>query len=346
MILRPIRPEEKDIYNQAVDHPLQSWEWGEFRTLTGIKVERVGLFDQGKLKKGLQVTFHPIPVLGGTAGYFPKGYMPDAEQLAALKQLAKQHRAYFIKLEPNVAARVGNGTSAHPQVVDFLQQQGVVPGRPLFTKYTFVLDLTETEETLFANLHSKTRYNIRLAYKKGVTIVENTSEEGMDIYLEILAETTKRQGFYAHKPEYFKKLWQSLGNSGMMKIFHAVYQDTVLSSWVVFLFHDTLYYPYGASRSVHRDVMANNLMMWEVIKYGQSQGLKKFDMWGSLGPEPDPKHPWFGFHKFKQGYNAQLTEFIGTFDLVTNPIMYKIFRVGDTARWQLLRLKARLSQNE
>src|SRR5689334_13273338 len=102
MLLRPLREEEKEIYNSVVGHPLQSWQWGEFRKLTGIEVERVGFFEGNTLKEAFQVFFHPIPKISKTAGYFPKGYMPNEEQLNAAKQLGKKHNALFIKLEPNI----------------------------------------------------------------------------------------------------------------------------------------------------------------------------------------------------------------------------------------------------
>lgn len=343
MLLRPLREEERAIYNQAVNHPLQSWEWGEFRSKTGLQVARVGFFDQNKLQKGLQVTFHPIPVLGMNAGYFPKGFMPDEEQLATLAQLAKQNNALFIKLEPNVGQRVG-APSAHHQIGDFLTKNGAQAGRPLFTKYTFQLDLTPSEEKLFENLNSKTRYNVNLAQKKGVQIIENSTEDGLETYVKILGETTARQGFYAHSPEYFRTMWQTLGQSGMMRIFQAVYDNQVLVSWIMFVFNGVLYYPYGASRDLHRDVMASNLMMWEMIRFGKAQGCRMFDMWGSLGPEPNPRDPWFGFHRFKKGYGGELVEFIGTFDLVYNQPLYKLFRIVENVRWSLLRLKARLKR--
>lgn len=341
-MLRPLREDERLFYNQVVNHPLQSWEWGEFRAKTGLKVARIGFFDNNKLSKALQVTFHPIPGFGGkTVGYYPKGFMPDAEQLAALKQLGTQHNALFIKLEPNIAEKVGV-PSGHNKIAQFLESHGAVPGRPLFTKYSFQLDLKQSEEQLLANLNSKTRYNVQLAQKKGVQIVENTTEDGMNTYSAILAETTKRQGFYAHTENYFKQMWQSLGSSGIMRIFEARYENTVVVSWVLFLFNGVLYYPYGASRSVHRDVMASNLMMWEAIRFGKANGCHMFDMWGSLGPEPDENDPWFGFHRFKKGYGGDLVEFIGTFDLVMDPGLYKIFRLAENVRWKLLRLKNKL----
>lgn len=343
MLIRPLRDEERTLYNSVVNHPLQSWEWGEFRKQTGLEVERIGFFDNGQLKKGLQVTFHPIPHLNKMAGYFPKGYTPDEEQLAALQQLGKQHNALFIKLEPNVAHPTESAESHYP-LAKFLTDHEAQPGKPLFTKYTFQLDLTPDEETLFGNLNSKTRYNVNLAHKKGVEIVEHTSEEGLETYLKIQAETTSRQGFYAHSDDYFRTMWRALGNSGMMRIFHATYQGQVIVTWIMFIFNGVLYYPYGASSSAHRDVMASNLMMWEMIRFGKANGCTQFDMWGSLGPEPNEKDPWFGFHRFKKGYGGVLVEFVGTFDLVLDNRFYGLFRLADDWRWKFLRLKARLNQ--
>lgn len=340
MLIREVRLEEKNSFDAVVGHPLQSWSWGDFRKKNGQIVERIGFYDNGQLKKAIQVTFHTIPKLNRYVGYFPRGFMPDEEQLSALKQLAEKHKALFIKMEPNIAQKIGT-PSAHANIHQFLTDRGALLGRPLFTKYTFQLDLTKSEEELFQNLSSKTRYNVRLALKKGVQIIEDTTQEGMERYLEILKETTTRQGFYAHTPEYFQTMWENLGHSGMMRIFHAVYEDTILTSWVMFEFNGVLYYPYGASRSIHRNVMASNLMMWEMIKFGKNQGCTMFDMWGSLGPESDPKHPWSGFHRFKEGYGGDQMEFLGTYDIVYQPFMYKLFKLAETIRWQILRFKAK-----
>ena len=88
--------------------------------------------------------------------------------------------------------------------------------------------------------------------------------------------------------------------------------------------------------------MASNLMMWEAIKLGKKHGCKMFDMWGSMGPEPDQRDPWYGFHRFKQGYGGQLTEFVGTYDLVVNKLPYRIYTLADKLRWMGLKLLAKL----
>jgi peptidoglycan pentaglycine glycine transferase (the first glycine) len=86
--------------------------------------------------------------------------------------------------------------------------------------------------------------------------------------------------------------------------------------------------------------MAPTLLMWEVIKYGQSLGLKSFDMWGCLGPDASAAAPGFGFHRFKQGFGGQLNEYIGTYDLIINPFLYFLYNFVDKIRWKILRLKA------
>lgn len=338
MLIREILPQEQALFNQVVKHPLQSYQWGEFRKQTGVQVERLGFFVNGEIKQALQVTFHKLPIINRFVGYFPKGDAPDDNQMAALQQLAKKYNALYIKMEPNVKKPLDQKPDDNPHI-KALKKFQIEEGRALFTKYTFELDLTLSEEILMSKQSSKTRYNIKLASKKGVQIVEDSSERGLEDYLKILAETTKRQGFYAHTPDYFRKLWATLKDSGMMHIFKAVYENKVLVVWIVFVFNGVLYYPYGASSIVHREVMASNLMMWEVIRFGQAQACKSFDMWGSLGPEPDPKNPWYGFHRFKKGYGGELVEFIGSYDLVNDYPMYKLYILAEDLRWKFLRLK-------
>src|SRR4029079_4006527 len=108
-------------------------------------------------------------------------------------------------------------------------------------------------------------------------------------------------------------MWETLKDKSEKQLsahlFIAEFEKQVLAAWILFVYDDVLYYPYGSSSNEHREVMASNLMMWEAIKFGKKLDLKKFDMWGALGPEPDEHDPWFGFHKFKQGYGSKLVEY-------------------------------------
>ena len=316
-------------------HPLQSKEWGVFREKTGIKVIRVN---------DLQLTIHPIPHTKYTLGYLPKGPMPTKQMLDALKQIGKAENCVLIQLEPNVE----NTKNLKSEIKNL----GLIPAaHPLFTNYTFILDLTKSEEELLKNMHPKTRYNIRIAEKKGVKIIEDNSDKTFEEYLRLTKETTQRQSFYAHSEHYHRLMWKTLKTSNFKlktendyeltaHLFIATYNNAVLVAWIVFVLGDTLYYPYGASSSNYREVMASNLMMWEVIKFGKKLGLKKFDMWGAMGPNPDTKDPWFGFHRFKEGYGGKLTEFVGSYDFIINKPMYLVYKLLNKVRWIILRLKA------
>ena len=198
-------------------------------------------------------------------------------------------------------------------------------------------------------MHPKTRYNIRVAEKRGVKVVEDNSAKTFEAYLKLTKETTQRQNFYAHSEHYHRLMWEVLKSKNNEKelannlltahLFKATYSNEVLVAWVLFVLGDTLYYPYGASSNNHREVMASNLMMWEAIKFGKKLGLKKFDMWGALGPNPDIKDPWYGFHRFKEGYGGKLTEFVGSYDFVIDRKMYFVYKLLNRIRWAILRLK-------
>ena len=318
-------------FNKHANHPLQAFEWGQFREKTGVKVVR---------GKDFQLTIHKIPNMPWNIGYLPKGNLPDKKLIEELKKIGKENNCIFIQLEPNIPSSMINGKWSMINLVP--------AARPLFTKYTFVLDLTKSEQELLAGMHPKTRYNIKVAEKHGVKIIEENSDEAFKTYLKLTIETTKRQKFYAHTQDYHKLMWQTLKivnhKSSIINpdrltahLLLAKYKNETLVAWILFTFKDTLYYPYGASSDQHRETMASNLMMWEAIKFGKKLGLAKFDMWGALGPNPDQKDPWYGFHKFKQGYGAELIEFIGSYDLVISPVLYNLYKIADKIRWFLLK---------
>lgn len=342
MLIREVQEEEKEEYNKIVAHPLQSWEWGEFRLKTGLKVVRLGVYDGQKLISGYQLTIHSIPHTPYSIGYLPKGPTPNIEMLESLKKIAKQYNCLFVKLEPNI--------TPNPQIHEFLLANNCRLGRPLFTKYTFTLDLTKSEEELSKQMKEKTRYNTRLAQRQGVTVTEDNSPKAFENYLKLSKETTTRQKFYAHDEKYHRLMWETLQPAGLAHLLAAKYRPAnalntnyqILTTWVLFLFNNVLYYPYGASSSQNREIMASNLMMWEAIRWGKTHGAKLFDLWGALGPNPDPKDPWYGFHRFKEGYGATLTESIGTYDLVLNPTLYSLYNVIDKIRWIFLKIKGRL----
>ena len=116
------------------------------------------------------------------------------------------------------------------------------------------------------------------------------------------------------------------GHSGHILV--AYYQDQPLVVYQLWYFKDQIYYVYGGSSEIHRNLMAANLLMWEAIKLGKKLGAKQFDMWGSLPPNYDQNHPWAGFTKFKEGYGTKFTELVGSYDLLINPFLYQLYNYG------------------
>lgn len=306
---------EKEQFNKRAFHPLQSWEWGEFRKIWGNKVVR---------KNNLQIIFSYIPKTPWKIGTVIKGPSPTKEMLENLKKIGKDEKAIFIKLEPNVLI--------NEKDVNLLKRY-CVSGKRLFTLTSFWIDLTKSEEELLTNFTPKTRYNIKLAQKRGVTVKEDNSDIAFEKYLALTRETTQRQNFFAHTEKYHRDMWNILNKAKIAHLLTATYQGEIITTWILFSWHDFLYYPYGASTEKYKNVMANNLMMWEAIRLGKGLGLKTFDLWG--------REEGKGFTKFKEGYNPKVVKFLGSWDLIISPIYY-LYRIAEFIRWLFLRIPAKL----
>lgn len=298
--------------DKIATHPLQTSAWAEFRKGWGneIFITKYGL-----------LTIHKVPFFDKKIGIFEKGPSPTKEILEDLKKLD----LIFVKLEPNVQKSEG--------LVQLMKNSGAVPGKTVFTPTTFWIDLTPSEEDLMKNFSSKTRYNIRLAMRRGVKTKEDNSYKAFEKYLALTRETVSRQGFYAHTEKYHKLMWKILRKANIAHLLTATYKGEIITTWILFAWKNFLYYPYGASSQKYKNVMANNLMMWEAIKLGKKLGATTFDLWG--------REEGKGFTKFKEGYNPKVIEFLGTWDIVINRPLYFIYKIAEKIRWPVLKLAAK-----
>lgn len=294
-------------------HPLQTTKWGEFRREWGNIVE----FSNAGL-----IIFSKIPHTNYTIGTLIRGTRPSKTDLDTIQKKAKKHSAIFVKLEPNVLRE--------KKLESSFRKWGLVQGKTLFTPTSFWIDLKLSEDELLKSFTSKTRYNIRLAQRYGVEVKIDNSDEAFEKYLKLTEETNKRQGFYSHTTKYHKLMWKHLKGS-VANLITATYNNEIVSTWILFNNKDFLYYPYGASTDKYKEIMANNLMMWEAIKLGKKLGCKTFDLWG--------REEGKGFTKFKEGYNPKIVEFIGSWDLIINKPFYYLYQIADRIRWFILRLK-------
>lgn len=301
-------------------HPLQTREWGEFRKEWGNEI----IFEKDNL-----IIFSKIPHTKFTIGTVMKGSNIARSNLATIRKVAQENNSIFIKFEPN-STKATLGTAKFNKLIDNFKKWGFVKGKPLFTPTTFWIDLLRPEEDILKSFSSKTRYNIRLAQKHGVKIQIDNSDIAFEKYLELTTETNKRQGFYSHTPRYHKLMWKHLKNK-IAHLLTATYKGEIVSTWILFAYDGFLYYPYGASTDKYKEIMANNLMMWEAIKFGKKLGCETFDLWG--------REEGKGFTKFKEGYNPKVVEFIGSWDLVINKPLYYLYRFAEKIRWFILKLR-------
>ena len=324
---------DKSLWNRCAPHPMVSWEWGEAREKMGKKVVRVLEGSLDSPQNVFQLTFHPIPYTPYTVAYMPRTHIPSPEVLAYLQENCQKEKAVFIKIEPYVSKKdvVANQLEAFYSSV-------TKSSHPLFPEWTQILDIEKSEEDLLNSMKPKWRYNIRLAQKKGVEIREMTSDEGFKIFADLYFQTTNRQSYKGHNTYYHKVIFDILKDS-MSHILIAFYEGKPLSAYHLFLFNDTLYYPYGGSSEEHKNVMASNLLMWETIQFGKAHGAKRFDMWGSLPPtyaEDGADGGWGGFTRFKEGFGTEFVQFIGSYDYIINPILYSMYNAAHIIRRKLI----------
>lgn len=313
-------------FNKKAGHPLQTWEWGEFRESAGNEVLHT---DHGL------ITVHHIPFTSYKVGAFIRGPKPTAKMIQDFKSLGKKEKLIFIKLEPFI--------KKDNAAIKLLRKNGSVPGKTLFTPTSFWIDLKRSEDELLKSFHPKTRYNIRYAERKGIEVIEDNSREAFENYIRLMRETVERQKFYAHSEKYHRLMWEYLNEKlianreePIARLLIAKHEGEVLTAWIVFVWKDFLYYPYGAWSGKKQNLQPNSAMMWAAIKLGKSLDLTTFDLWGREGGK--------GFTRFKEGFNPQVVEFLGTWDLVINKPLYYLYRTTEAIRWPLLRLKSKLSK--
>lgn len=327
MELKLIGEEQKDEYNRAVTHIVQSWEWGQFRKNLGTKLLRYGLYEGGKLKIAFHLSFHQIPYTRCFVGYLAKGPIPNRALKEALLKIGREQNCAFIKVEPNIESSV----ISH-QTID---KEFKKSPKPHFTKYNYIVDLTQSEEKLLGNMHPKFRYNIKLAQKHGVWVEERTDDKAFEIYLKLFFETCKRQNYFGHNPNYHRQIWNILKAAGQARLLIAFYAppgsklSLPLNAWLLVNFYDTLYYPYGGSAAEYKNVMATNLTAWEGVKLGQKLKLKYFDLWGAAPPNASENDPYHGFTRFKAGLGGRLVTYTDTYDLIFNPLIFWAFTLVD-----------------
>jgi lipid II:glycine glycyltransferase (peptidoglycan interpeptide bridge formation enzyme) len=338
-------------------HILQSWEWGEFKGRYGWSARRFVWTDAlGQPAAAAQVLRRRIgpPTsslrLPTSILYVPKGPLLDwgdeslrARVLDDLQSLACRERAIFIKTDPDVPAPswppssfVSGGDEGG--ITADLQRRGWRFSRDQIQfRNSVTLDLRQSEADLLAGMKQKTRYNVRLAEKKGVR-VRPGSHADLDLLYRLYAETSVRDGFVIRSADYYRDAWGSFIEAGLAQPFVAEVEGEPVSALILFKFARTAWYLYGMSREAHREKMPNHLLQWEAVRWAKTNGCETYDFWG-VPDEFTEADPMWGVWKFKEGFGGQIVRGIGAWDYAPSPRLYRLVtvilpRVLDVMRWR------------
>lgn len=324
-------------------HLLQTWEWGQEKKAYGWNPTPVTWSDaKGKITAAALILEKDVRIGGFSAGlrilYVPRGPILDwsdhelrNEVLADLQAIAKKRRAIFVKIDPEV--QVGAGIPGKDQSEDNptgltikneLEANGWVFSQDQIQfRNTAWLDLTGSEDDWLARMHQKTRYNLRLAQKKGVTVRRGVTNDLPALY-KIYAETSVRDGFVIRDSYYYLNLWQHFIEMGMADPLIAEVDGQAVAGLILFHYRKRAWYLYGMSREIHREKMPNYLLQWEAMKYARDKSCSIYDLWGA--PDIfDESDSLYGVFRFKDGLGAKVIRTIGAWDYPARPIMYQLY---------------------
>src|SRR3989344_881482 len=367
---------EKDKWNQFVadnSSPasfLQSWQWGEFQKSLGLKIHRLGVAgESGELIAVAQAIVRPLH-LGKTYLEITKG--PVAKRLATgylqldliieeLKRIGEKEKSIMIRINP-----------PYEDLKLFANRYSLIAPAILLRQTepndTVLVDLTKSEDELLSSMHEKSRYNIRLAIKKGVRVAEKTTDRSaFDKFLELIEETAKRDGITVWPRERFEKFRQQfmihnspqpsltlregvpplnlregggeLLNSDQPRaiLLTGSFEGKILAAAIVMLFGDSGTYLYAASSAEQRNANVPSLVLWEAIRRTKLAGKKYYDMWGIVPAGAGIEHSWAGITRFKTRYvkaweTGVEKHYTGTWDMVLDKTFYNVFKIGKILR--------------
>lgn len=286
----------------------QSWQWGGLMEKEGAKISRVGVRENGKIVA--VALFIKKPIGGGFFyWYAPRGPLGEAKAVSFLlvEFAAREKKALFFRIEPEAGENVPAAGGKFSEIIE---------SRPIQPPKTLFLDLSLGEEELFAALHQKTRYNIRLAEKKGVEIIAGGAGD-LPEFWRLISLTGERDGFRPHGREHYQNMLAS--GSGFIKLLFARYEGKNIAAGLFGFWGGRATYLHGASDNEFRNVMAPYLLQWTAIKLARAAACRHYDFYGI-----DEKK-WPGVTRFKLGFGGFVREYPGTFDLIARPAAYRVY---------------------
>ena len=346
------------IASLPLPHLLQTWEWSQVKARYGWEqlpfVWNHPLSPASAAPVAAALVLKRSVAVAGFAKkmcvlYIPKGPNLDWNDvnlrkrvLGDLQSLARQQGAIFVKLDPDVL--LGTGIPETPDSIESSDGQALGAELVLsgwkFSKdqiqfrNTVLVDLTVSEEQMLTRMKQKTRYNIRLAQKKGVSVRVGTDADFPLLY-KMYAETSVRDGFLIRGEDYYQTVWRTfdnrqakIGNPQLATPFHepliAEIEGQPVAAISLFYFAGQAVYLFGMSRDDHREKMPNYLLQWEAFRRAKAYGCKNYNLWGAPNQFDDSDNLW-GVFRFKEGLGGYVSRTLGAWDFTPNPLLYKMY---------------------
>lgn len=332
-ILQPERYDEYEDFVRASPYSqlLQSVRWHNVKSGWGHEVV-VSRDAQGRIAGGMSILIKRFPFFGTAMLYAPRGPVCNLHDKAVVTDLiagadavAIKHKAHLFKMDPDVLAE---DTEFHElaRELGFTVFKGPEGFETIQVRFNYRLYIQgRDEEALLANLTQKTRYNIRVAMKKGVEVRVGTKDD-LDDFMRLMTVTGKRDGFNTRPKSYFENMLDSLGEYA--RLYLAYYQGKAVSGAIATNYGDKTNYVYGCSDNEYRNVMPNYLMQWEMIRWALETGCGVYDFQGVSGNFNEEGNHKYGLYRFKKGFNGTLDELAGEFDKVYMPVQAKLLRLA------------------
>lgn len=311
---------EAFLARQPQAHLLQTRRWGELKSAFGWKAHALTAG-----QAGAQVLVRQIAPLMRIA-YVPMGPVGDwlPGLVPALRAFARRQGCFALKLEPD-------GPDESP-LADQLRALGFEPSlHGVQPRRTLIIDLEGAEDDLLARMHQKTRYNIRLAERKGVHV---RAWDDLAAFGAMMQTTAARDQFGAHTPAYYAHAYTLFHESGGCELLVAEFEGRPLAALMAFARGERSWYLFGASTDEERNRMPTYLLQWEAMRWARRRGCRSYDLWGVPDVESEALEAQFetrgdglwGVYRFKRGFGGRLRRSVGAWDLPLRPAIYALYR--------------------
>lgn len=300
-------------------HVLQSWAWGELKSRWGWHPERWRLDDeQGNPRAMLQLLRRQVGPLGVL--YAPKGPVAKdigayADALAFVETHAKKTLVVWAKVDgdPLFADSLTRVDDTRAR----LQTRGWAysPQQVQFRNTMFTNLQNASDDDLLKQMKEKTRYNARLAERRGV-VVRLATEADYETLYAMYAETGARDGFVIREARYYFDVWRAMRAIPLI----AEREGQPLAGVVLLCFADRAWYFYGMSKTDGREHMPTFALQYQAMRWARDNGYAIYDWWGAPDKLDESDSMW-GVYRWKQGFGATFVEGIGAWDFTPHKLL-------------------------